>query len=222
MEFLITYIITIITTYIIDMKRTNKMFKDIADNGYKIDIEKYSECNNSDDSKSLRNLIFLFPFLNICFSVYVYLDYINNREENFNMLRVTGAIKEMDKKESYIYDTNPKGNTAITISVGSKEEINSLYKDALALEEAKQIRIFTKKIKRKEISQEELIINIMDYYQKKYPDVKDASEHIKNITPEEIIYIYNMCCENQDDVEYIYDDEENIKEEKGFTKVKKR
>ena len=156
------------------------------------------------------------------YSIYTYVDYINNKEINFNMLRVNDVIKQMNKQESYIYNKNPKSDMAIVISCGTKEKNNNLYKNTLAIEQAKQIKRFTKKLKRHEITQEELIINIMNYYHEKYPDIKDATEHIKNISAEEIIYIYNMCCKNEEDVEYIYDDKEYIEKEKVFSKVKKR
>ena len=73
MEFLIFWIVTVIGSYAISFKMIFMMIKDLADDGYKLNVNKNKnlkgEANENDaPNNSFNPLIYLIPIVNMLYS----------------------------------------------------------------------------------------------------------------------------------------------------------
>ncbi len=120
MEFLFFGIGTIIVSFIIEIINELILFKDVADSGYKLDIESMSNISTSKNAL----LIFLIPIVNIMTVFQRIIQYNNNvRPFLLDQLNVLGCIEEMTLLEKEEYNKNPTGLNAIIISLKLNKEV---------------------------------------------------------------------------------------------------
>lgn len=129
MEILGIWIVSIILTYFIRMSIGFKLFKDVADSGYKINLDKLNNIIDEfvpDDNK--MNL--LFPIYNIMKSTIFAIEYLNMRDEIINQLYMIDCLEEMTEYEKEEYSKKPSSLNAILLH----------FKTEIKIEEANRIK----------------------------------------------------------------------------------
>lgn len=125
MELLVIWTGTVIVSFIMEFKNELRMFKDIADNGYKIDIKRLSEfakqANPNVSKVSLMSL--LTPGLNIWDVLRRTIIYNNARCTIIDQLNVIDLLIKMTKEEEEEYSKNPTGLNAFLIM--AKPQVNN-------------------------------------------------------------------------------------------------
>lgn len=114
---LCTYISTVIVSIIMKYQLTMQMFKDIADIGYKINIDKIKDIGNQlEINTNNQNKINLFiPIYNLVSLLEEYEAYYKNRNEMFNTLNIMGLLEEMTEEEIEEYNKKRTGFHAISM-----------------------------------------------------------------------------------------------------------
>ena len=116
---LITAGISIPISYVLEIKNACRIVKDVANMGYKINMEKMKEMpNDKEQVKKLFGKILLIPFFNLLV-VYKHIEEYNNQ---FNLILnqhdAFGVLEKMNSFEKEYYEKNPTTLTAMNISVG--------------------------------------------------------------------------------------------------------
>lgn len=108
MELLVLWVGTSITSFCMEMANELRMFKDVADVGYKIDIRRLSDLNkqlNPNASKTTL-LSMLIPIFNIMQVFQRTVQYNNIRPMIFDQLNVMDVLEEMSEIEKQEYQKN--------------------------------------------------------------------------------------------------------------------
>lgn len=115
--------ITVIISIIFEFKNEFKMFKDIADAGYKINIDRLDELQKQLSPNATNNLLMslLIPFYNIASVMMRRNKYENNKQLIFDQYDKLGIIEEMTEEEQKEYMKNPTGWNALVIPLMAKE-----------------------------------------------------------------------------------------------------
>ncbi len=113
--------LSIITSFYGLMNLSLTMFNDVAKEGYIIDLEKFSDKNESSNHLLLSLFI---PFINLLVITKTVFEYSNSKEFLIDQLRVNDALKEMTLFEKEEYKKKPTGFNALMLSVNS--DINEL------------------------------------------------------------------------------------------------
>ena len=128
MEFLITWLSTIIAAYIMNLTLSLRIIKDIADSGYKIDIYKIRELQEQLNSNIVRanKILLLIPLFNIGLILKETSQYFQIQETILDQFRVMDILIEMTNEEQEKYLKKPTGFNALLVSFKSKveEEMN--------------------------------------------------------------------------------------------------
>ena len=118
---------TLIISYSIKSATAMVLLKIIADNGYKLDIDKVKEYTKN--NKNIDGIISFIPIINIISSLFVY--YLITNEQVLGstvpIMENLGLIEEMSAEEKEEYKKNPTGVNALKIIINSsknKENIN--------------------------------------------------------------------------------------------------
>lgn len=118
LDLIIIYILSLITSLGMNIALYFKMSKDIADQGYKIDIEKTSEFLKQFKELQQQNKIILFlPIVNIFAQYMALLKYVQNRYMVVDEFRVIGCLQQFTKEEEEAYNKKPTGLTAVALSI---------------------------------------------------------------------------------------------------------
>ena len=129
MEILILWVGSIVASISMESAQVFKLFKDIADEGYKIDIEKLSEFSeelnkvNPNSSKQLF-LEFLLPIYNMSMVLVRAIEYSQERSNIVNQLILMDCIEAMIRFEYEEYKKNPTGLNAIVVPLRFKDRIS--------------------------------------------------------------------------------------------------
>lgn len=125
MELFVIWIGTIITSFIMEIKNELRIFKDIADSGYKIDIKRLSEFSRqaNPDASKVSLISLLMPVLNIWDVLKRTLMYNNARCTIIDQLNVIDLLIKMTKEEEEEYSKNPTGFNALRII--AKPQLNN-------------------------------------------------------------------------------------------------
>lgn len=122
MEFLVLWIGTSITSFCMEMANELRMFKDVADAGYKIDTRRLSNLSkqlNPNASKATL-LSMLIPIFNIMQVFQRTVQYNNARPMILDQLNVMDALEEMSEIEKLEYQKKPTGLNALLIPLKAK------------------------------------------------------------------------------------------------------
>lgn len=117
MEFLVLWVSTSITSFCMEMANELRMFKDVADAGYKIDVRRLSDLNkqlNPNASKATI-LSMLIPIFNIMQVFQRTIQYNNVRPMMLDQLNVMDVLEEMSEIEKQEYQKKPTGLNALLI-----------------------------------------------------------------------------------------------------------
>lgn len=126
MELLIMWIVTIIASVSMEVANELRMFKDAADNGYKIDIKAISDFAkqvNPNASKATM-MSLLVPVVNILGVLQRTMMYNNARSTILDQLSVIDSLIKMTKEEEDEYKKNPTTLNAIYITARDNSESN--------------------------------------------------------------------------------------------------
>lgn len=115
-----TYVVSFFMLFVM----VGKLFKILADNGYKINMEKLKKhsSNNSIASK-LVTLIYI-PFINIIFSMIITLKTIQEIDAVLNSFDIMDGIEELTEKEMEEYQKNPNMFNALIQNVMSNKNLD--------------------------------------------------------------------------------------------------
>lgn len=117
MNFIGLWITTTVTSYVLDLGLGIKLFKDLADQGYKIDLERYKELKEELNLGNRSVIIKFIPFLNILNEMKKSFDYNQQRNMIFNSMDVLDLLEEMTDLEKEEYQKKPTGWNAILLPI---------------------------------------------------------------------------------------------------------
>lgn len=135
MEFLVLWLVTVVASYGLEVGNDLRMYKDVADNGYKIDNKHFSELSkqlNPNASKTTF-ISMLIPMLNIMQAFQRAVQYNNIRPMVLDQLRVTDTLEEMSEIEKEEYLRKPTGLNAFLVSL--KFEIRLAKAEHITIQE---------------------------------------------------------------------------------------
>lgn len=120
MELLITWISTVITSVGMEVAQELKIFKDIADLGYKLNFDKISEMEDEFNkgylSSSNKAILELFiPIYNMISVLERTVEYASSRESFLQQLKFMNCIEGMSKFEYEEYQKKPTGLNAVIV-----------------------------------------------------------------------------------------------------------
>lgn len=101
-----------------------KLYKDVADAGYKINYSKIAENKNQSEyiNQKFSLLMLLMPIYNIIAVLNNLINYINNRDTILFQLNIMNVLEELSEEEKEEYSKNPSGLKAILYSVKANME----------------------------------------------------------------------------------------------------
>lgn len=117
MEFIVLWIITVIASFGLEIKNELRLFKDVADAGYKIDIKRFSELGKmlNPNASSVTKLSMLIPMFNIMQVFQRVIQYNNIRPMVLDQLNAIDVLEEMSEIEKEDYLQNPTGLNALIV-----------------------------------------------------------------------------------------------------------
>ena len=126
MGFLIFWLGTSIASIVMEFSNELRMFKDVADAGYKIDVKRLSELSkqlNPDASKATL-LSMLIPIFNIMHVLQRTIQYNNVRGMVLDQLNVMDALEEMSEIEKQEYLKKPTGLNALLVPLKNEVKVS--------------------------------------------------------------------------------------------------
>ena len=117
MEIFAVWLGTTIASFGMEFVQKLTIFKDIADLGYKMNIQEIKKYQNEEDQRKEQYFAFFIPFVNILQVFQKSIQYNNNKTLIFNRLRIMDAIEKMSKLEEEEYLKNPTGLTALLLPI---------------------------------------------------------------------------------------------------------
>ena len=133
MEFLALWLGTSVASFVMEIANELRMFKDAADAGYKVNVERLSELGKqlNPNATKVTFLSILIPIFNVMQVFQRIIQYNNIRPTILDQLSVIDALEEMSEIEKTEYLKNPTGLNAL----------NVLLKSEIRLSKAASIKI---------------------------------------------------------------------------------
>lgn len=130
MEFLAIWIGTVAASFAMEMANEFRIFKDVADAGYKIDVQRLSELQKqiNPDATKITLLSMLVPIFNILDVFQRTIQYNNARPMLLDQLSVTGVLEEMSDYEKKEYAKKPTGLNALIVPLKSESRLSKATK----------------------------------------------------------------------------------------------
>ena len=133
MNFLVIWLGTGALSFYMEMANELRVFKDAADEGYKINIEKLAEIFKQMGMKNSL-LWLLIPVFNILKVLQNTATFNNERSILLTQLKVMNVLEEMDELEKTIYQQKPTGLNALLLPIKadiklSKSEFIEYYNE---------------------------------------------------------------------------------------------
>lgn len=195
MEYLIMWICTIIMSSVIEFSASFAIFKDVADQGYKVNSSKMHEIDitnqsnkltkdDNSDEKGMSNpvkfelLSLLIPVYNVAHALKRYMDINNNKSTLFDRLNVLGILEKMSEQEQERYRSNPSFFNAFLISAPSAEKKKEQKEEMLLMKFKEKEMIGYVKFK---INNELSEITIMDKHFIEHYGEELSEEDLKKI-----------------------------------------
>lgn len=115
------YVVTSIASIMIVKYNYFRMYKDVSDKGYKINIKNITnEIKPNKKKTNYKKLLLLLPVINIFVAANKVIKYNKVKPYLVDRLKSTDFIEEMTEEEKKIYQSNPTINNAINIIVYSR------------------------------------------------------------------------------------------------------
>ena len=127
MELLLFWLGTSITSYFMELTNELRMFKDVADAGYKIDLKKMSELQKqlNPDASKITFLSMLIPIFNIMQVLKNTIQYNNIRPMILDSLNAIDVLEEMTEFEKQEYSKKPTLLNAIIVPLKTEIKLNN-------------------------------------------------------------------------------------------------
>lgn len=132
MERLIIWGATILVSLGMEIALVTRKFKDIGNEGYKLNKEKASDLKDQLDLNKVRIKILssLIPMYNVVKVLQEAMEYSNSRDINIDKLRTMDLLIPMTDEEQETYNSRPSGLYSLAISFGvpinKKEETKTI------------------------------------------------------------------------------------------------
>lgn len=115
------YVVTSIASIMIVKYNYFRMYKDVSDKGYKINIKNITnEIKPNKKKTNYKKLLLLLPVINIFVAANKVIKYNKVKQFLVDRLKSTDFIEEMTEEEKKIYQSNPTINNAVNIIVYSR------------------------------------------------------------------------------------------------------
>ena len=123
MEFLIIWLSTVAVSFGMEIANELRMFKDVADAGYRVDVNRLSELGKQLNPNSVNVTLFslLMPVVNIMYVFQRAIQYNNVRPMILDQLNVIDVLKEMTELEKIEYLEKPTGLNAAFVTLKSEK-----------------------------------------------------------------------------------------------------
>lgn len=117
MKIVVLWISTVAASFCIELTNELRMFKDVADAGYKINIDRLSDLSKklNPDASKITLLSMLIPIFNIIQVFERITKYNNIRPMLLDQLSIIDALEEMSEIEKQEYLKKPTGLNAILV-----------------------------------------------------------------------------------------------------------
>ena len=125
MKYIFMWLITVLGSYYLNYINGIRIFKDLADNGYRINIGKYTEFINkfSLDGEDNSNFLLFIPGINILYVFQRIMQYHEDRSMLLNQLNVMNVIEEMSKIEKMDYLRKKTFVNALMVNLKSARRV---------------------------------------------------------------------------------------------------
>lgn len=115
------YVVTSIASIMIVKYNYFRMYKDVSDKGYKINIKNITnEIKPNKKKTNYKKLLLLLPVINIFVAANKVIKYNKVKPYLVDSLKSTSFIEKMDDEEKEYYKSNPTINTAVNVVVYSR------------------------------------------------------------------------------------------------------
>lgn len=116
-----TYVVTSIASIMIVKYNYFRMYKDVSDKGYKINIKNITnEIKPNKKKTNYKKLLLLLPVINIFVAADKVIKYNKIKPFLVDSLKSTSFIEKMNDEEKEYYKSNPSINTAVNVVVYSR------------------------------------------------------------------------------------------------------
>lgn len=116
-----TYVVTSIASIMIVKYNYFRMYKDVSDKGYKINIKNITnEIKPNKKKTNYKKLLLLLPVINIFVAANKVIKYNKVKPYLVDSLKSTSFIEKMNDEEKEYYKSNPTINTAVNVVVYSR------------------------------------------------------------------------------------------------------
>lgn len=134
MKIVVLWISTVAASFCIELTNELRMFKDVADAGYKINIDRLSDLSKklNPDASKITLLSMLIPIFNIIQVFERITKYNNTRPMLLDQLSIIDALEEMSEIEKQEYQKRPTGLNAILVPF--KLEVRIAKADSVKIE----------------------------------------------------------------------------------------
>lgn len=121
MNIIITWILTTLASTLIELANESRIFKDLADNGYKVNIDRLSQIQNMINNQKSKEILFslIIPIYNIIGVFHRSIQYNEIRPMLLDQLNTLGTLEEMTKEEKDKYSKKKTALNAIIICINS-------------------------------------------------------------------------------------------------------
>ncbi len=115
------YVVTSIASIMIVKYNYFRMYKDVSDKGYKINIKNITnEIKPNKKKTNYKKLLLLLPVINIFVAANKVIKYNKIKPFLVDSLKSTSFIEKMNDEEKEYYKSNPTINTAVNVVVYSR------------------------------------------------------------------------------------------------------
>lgn len=115
------YVVTSIASIMIVKYNYFRMYKDVSDKGYKINIKNITnEIKPNKKKTNYKKLLLLLPVINIFVAANKVIKYNKVKSYLVDSLKSTSFIEKMNDEEKEYYKSNPTINTAVNVVVYSR------------------------------------------------------------------------------------------------------
>lgn len=114
------YVVTSIASIMIVKYNYFRMYKDVSDKGYKINIKNITNEIKPNKKKTNYKKLLLLPVINIFVAANKVIKYNKIKPFLVDSLKSTSFIEKMNDEEKEYYKSNPTINTAVNVVVYSR------------------------------------------------------------------------------------------------------
>ncbi|MBQ3021116.1 MAG: hypothetical protein IJD92_02690 [Bacilli bacterium] len=127
MQFIIAWISSIIATYLMKITFMGNLLKDLADNGYILNIERLSNLNILNEKQiTTTKFIDLIPIYNMLNTMKLMYEYKYNNQNILDTLDIYNLVIELNEEDKNTYKLKPTGFIALLLTIKNMTEKNTI------------------------------------------------------------------------------------------------